>query len=82
MIRTSDKVAKKEAPEIFRLIQMYMLDRKAKAPLMQVALEIVTRGWTNVELRDEIYMQLCRQTTDNLREYVTARVCCLESMLP
>lgn len=68
MIKTNDKAVKKEAPDVFRLVQTYMLDRKAKMPLMQVALEIVTRGWSNNELRDEIYMQLCRQTTDNMRE--------------
>lgn len=68
MIKTNDKAVKKEAPDVFRLVQTYMLDRKAKMPLMQVALEIVTRGWSNSELRDEIYMQLCRQTTDNMRE--------------
>jgi len=30
-----------------------------------IVLDIVTRGWTNVAFRDEIYIQLCRQTTRN-----------------
>ena len=30
MIKTNDKAIKKEAPEVFKLIQMYMGDRKAK----------------------------------------------------
>jgi hypothetical protein len=70
MIRTTDKSVKKEAVEVFKLIQSYMGDRKAKAAPNQVALDIVIKGWGCVELRDEIYIQLCRQTTENPREYV------------
>jgi Rho GTPase-activating protein 39 len=70
MIRTSNKIVKKEAPEIFRLIQSYMGDRKAKETSLQLALEIAVRGWSVVDLRDEIYIQLCRQTTRNPHEYV------------
>ena len=65
MIRTNDKMMKKEAPEVFKLIQMYMGDRKAKSSLPQLALDIMTKGWSMPGLRDEIYIQLCRQTTDN-----------------
>jgi len=68
MIRTSDKTVKKEAPEVFKLIQTYMNDRKGKTTSRHVALEIATKGWSVVDLRDEIYMQLCRQTSDNPRE--------------
>ena len=70
MIRTVDKLVKKEAVEVFKLIQSYMGDRKAKSVPNCVALEIISKGWSIVELRDEIYIQLCRQTSDNPREYV------------
>ena len=69
MIRTSSKVVKKLAPEIFRLIQAYMGDRKTKDNAMDTALDVAVRGWSVVDLRDEIYIQLCRQTTKNPHEY-------------
>lgn len=28
---------------------------------------MVVRGWSNQGLRDELYIQLCRQTTENFR---------------
>lgn len=28
-------------------------------------LEVARRGWSNYNLRDELYIQLCRQTTSN-----------------
>lgn len=68
MIRTNDKIIKKEAPEVFKLIQMYMGDRKAKASLPQLALDIAVKGWSIKGLQDEIYIQLCRQTTENTKE--------------
>ena len=68
MIRTNDKAIKKEALDNWKLIQMYMNDRKAKAPPTHIALEITIKGWTQPALRDEIYIQLCRQTTENKRE--------------
>jgi len=75
MIRTGDKLVKREASELFKVIQTYMLDRKGKASSREViALEIATKGWSTVELRDEIYMQLCRQTTDNPKELVQGGV--------
>ncbi|XP_014668112.1 PREDICTED: rho GTPase-activating protein 39-like [Priapulus caudatus] len=69
MIATSDKKVKKEALEIFKLIQMYMCDRKLKSGMTQlgIALDLAKRGWTNKGLRDELYIQLCKQTTDNRR---------------
>jgi hypothetical protein len=79
MIRTSDKVVKKEAPEVFKLIQTYMGDRKPKSSAggsvstggpkaPAVELEIMVKGWSIPGLRDEIYIQLCRQTTENRKE--------------
>ncbi|XP_029943508.1 LOW QUALITY PROTEIN: rho GTPase-activating protein 39 [Salarias fasciatus] len=67
MIVTSDRGVKKEAVDIFKLIQTYMGDRRSKAEPLAVALEVVVRGWSNQALRDELYIQLCRQTTENFR---------------
>lgn len=64
MIMTKDKQTKKEACESFRLIQGYMGDKKVKK-IDHVALDLITRGWQNSSLRDEIFIQLCRQTTAN-----------------
>nr|CAB3222852.1 rho GTPase-activating protein 39 [Phallusia mammillata] len=66
MIMTKCKQTKKDACETFKLIQAYMGDRKVKK-IETVALDIVTKGWQNAGLRDEIYIQLCRQTTGNQR---------------
>jgi hypothetical protein len=47
---------------------MYMNDRKAKQKQAdKLALEISTRCWEKKGLRDELYIQLCRQTTGNQR---------------
>lgn len=73
MIVTSDRHVKKEACEIFKLIQMYMGDRRAKADPLHVALEVATKGWSVQGLRDELYIQLCRQTTENFRLESLAR---------
>jgi len=69
MIRTSSKVVKKLASDMFRSIQAYMGDRKSKDSAMEIALDVAVRGWSIVDLRDEIYIQLCRQTTRNPHEY-------------
>ncbi|XP_061181121.1 rho GTPase-activating protein 39-like isoform X4 [Saccostrea echinata] len=65
ILRTDDKAVKKEACEVYSLIQIYMGDRKARLTQMQAAQEIISKGWSIVNLRDEIYMQLCKQTTEN-----------------
>jgi len=72
MIKTENKLVKKEAAEVFKLVQVYMGDRKIgrDAPLTCLTLDIVMKGWSVVELRDEIFIQMCRQTTRNPREYV------------
>lgn len=62
-----DKAGKKMATEMFKLVQIYMGDRKARdgMSLNSVAIDIITTGLTQVPLRDELYIQLCRQTTEN-----------------
>ncbi|TSL47591.1 Rho GTPase-activating protein 39 [Bagarius yarrelli] len=67
MIHTMDRMVKREAVDLFKLIQTYMGDRKGKGEPLAVALEIAVRGWSNQGLRDELYIQLCRQTTENFR---------------
>ncbi|GFY46813.1 rho GTPase-activating protein 39 [Trichonephila inaurata madagascariensis] len=67
MITTTDKSLKRDACEVFKLIQTYMLDHKAKngQTYEAVVLDIATRGWSKPALRDELYIQICRQTTEN-----------------
>ena len=104
LIKTSNKVIKKEACDLFKLIQMYMGDRKIVVDLKQyaskaidlkscsattsftdehsatfldqlglnlaqrdlVCLDIMTKGWLHAQLRDELYLQIIKQTTSNV----------------
>lgn len=94
LIKTNNKVIKKEACDLFKLIQIYMGDRKTlinmtnqnslkksasmfnestfvqqlTAPCVNdsVCLEIMTKGWMHPQLRDELYLQIVKQTTQNL----------------
>lgn len=68
MLKIDDKVLKKESLETFKLIQMYMGDRKAKQLSHFTALSLAIKGWSHSNLRDEIFLQLIRQTTDNPKE--------------
>ncbi len=66
LIRTGDKILKREAPEIFKLIQIYMGDRKSKQiASLNTCLELTTKGWSLPSIRDELYLQLIKQTTYN-----------------
>lgn len=57
----------KSATEMFKQIQMYMGDRARRnnALPVQVAHQVVTTAWRTPELRDELYLQLSKQTRDN-----------------
>lgn len=106
LIKTNNKTIKKEACELFKLIQCYMGDRKSSSssvistpenslrlkssrsaafitspPLENhqleliinqnphkdiTALEIMSKGWQHAQLRDELYLQIIKQTTSNL----------------
>lgn len=76
MLRTSDRLMKKEAVEMFKLIMMYMGDRTSKLTPIVIAHEIVCHGWSTIALRDEIYMQLIRQTSENPK-----RLVCISSVI-
>lgn len=65
-----EKPLKREACNLFRLVQVYMGDRKANVgmTLDGVAMDIVNTAFTKPPLRDELYVQICRQTTENPRK--------------
>jgi hypothetical protein len=76
LIKTNDKTVKKEAPELFKLIQIYMGDRrggggvKNNSDLKAICLEIMIKGWSMSVLRDELFFQLLKQT--NLNTNITS----------
>ena len=50
-----------------------MDERKANSGVKSensVALEICNMAYTKPALRDELYIQICRQTTENPKKYV------------
>ncbi|XP_027859391.1 rho GTPase-activating protein 39 isoform X1 [Xiphophorus couchianus] len=65
MLVTSDRTIRKEACEMFKLVQAYMGDRPSRLDRRHCALLIVTKCWDMPGLRDELYVQLVRQTTGN-----------------
>ncbi|CAF3338920.1 unnamed protein product [Rotaria sp. Silwood1] len=66
LLRTLDKILRKEAPNIFKLIQIYMGDRKSKQTAsLNTCLELTTKGWSLPSIRDELYLQLIKQTSYN-----------------
>lgn len=65
MLVTSDRAIRKEACEMFKLVQAYMGDRPSRLDRRHCALLIVTKCWDMPGLRDELYVQLVRQTTGN-----------------
>lgn len=75
MLVLSDKALKKEATEVFKMVQTYMGDRKGKQGSSPdaVLLDICLLAHAKAALRDELYIQICRQTTENPRKYVIFR---------
>ncbi|KAG7275975.1 hypothetical protein CRUP_028532 [Coryphaenoides rupestris] len=65
MLVTSNRAVRKEACEMFKLVQAYMCDRPSRLDRRHCALLIVTKCWDLPGLRDELYVQLVRQTTAN-----------------
>ncbi|XP_042215315.1 rho GTPase-activating protein 39-like isoform X11 [Homarus americanus] len=67
MLATLDKSVKNQACELFRLVQIYMSDRKPKPgmTLNSVGLDVVNMCYNTIGLRDELFVQICRQTTEN-----------------
>ena len=49
------------------VVQHYMGDKRVfgRQERDNTILEIARRGWSNYNVRDELYIQLCRQTTSN-----------------
>lgn len=73
MLVLPEKSLKKDACEMFKLVQIYMGDRKAKVrmTLNSVALELCNMAYSKPPLRDELYIQICRQTTEHPVKWVS-----------
>ncbi|XP_065072074.1 rho GTPase-activating protein 39-like isoform X2 [Rhopilema esculentum] len=65
MVMTRNKQLRKEAIDVFKLTLQYMGDKGSRKSSSAIALEVVSKGWSTPGLRDEIYIQLCKQTTCN-----------------
>ncbi|VDL19606.1 unnamed protein product [Hymenolepis diminuta] len=65
LLAATDKGLQKHIPENFKLIQSFMGDRSAKLSKPDLASIIVQRALTTPGVRDELYAQLCKQTTGN-----------------
>lgn len=76
LLSTVEKSCKGQAGDMFRLVQVYMGDRKSRVgmTLNSVALDIVTMAYTASSLRDELFVQLCKQTTDNQKKLVNCKI--------
>ena len=63
----SSKPVARQALEMFRLVQMYMDDRKMRPGAIPnlLLVDIITTAHAKPLLRDELFVQLCRQTTEN-----------------
>jgi len=53
------------SPYLVLVIQCYMGDRENRGTPKSLAQRIIEKAVTYPELRDEIWCQLCKQTTEN-----------------
>lgn len=66
MLLTLRKTHRKDALDLFKLVQMGMGDRGSRSRgFIDLAIAIIAKSWSVAQLRDELYLQLCKQTTDN-----------------
>ena len=72
-----DKRLKKEALECFKLIQIYMGDRKVSYNYramseddiqINCAFELAIKGYDIPPLRNELFLQVCKQSIDNSKQ--------------
>lgn len=59
------KVRNRTASELFYRIRQFMNDEKCSGPPSLLAQLIVRTGIQHEDWRDEVYMQLCKQTTNH-----------------
>ncbi|CAH8575085.1 unnamed protein product [Schistosoma bovis] len=62
---SSEPALKKQVAQLFKVIQSFMGDRKARLSLPDYGSIIIHRALSSANLRDELYAQLCKQTTSN-----------------
>ncbi|CAH8587380.1 unnamed protein product [Schistosoma rodhaini] len=62
---SSEPSLKKQVAQLFKVIQSFMGDRKARLSLPDYGSIIIHRALSSANLRDELYAQLCKQTTSN-----------------
>ncbi|KAG5450372.1 Rho GTPase activating protein 39, variant 2 [Clonorchis sinensis] len=65
LLVSTDASLKKQVANIFKMIQSFMGDRKARLSLPDYGSIIIHRALNCVGLRDELFAQLCKQTTCN-----------------
>ncbi|CAH8532432.1 unnamed protein product [Dicrocoelium dendriticum] len=65
ILANTDASMKKQVADMFKIVQCFMGDHKARLSLPDYGSIIIHRALNSVSLRDELYAQLCKQTTCN-----------------